>query len=214
MLPTVRLSGTAAALVALVGPTWTPAPPAEPPAGLSAEDAGQIDRDLKELEVRLRTLRSQGALTPEREDLLADAEVFRKGVQWVLRYEAKLEPADVALLKKALKRGAERADALAAGEPAWLARKGKLVRGFVSAVDGSVQPYGLVIPVGYDPARPTRLDVVLHGSTKPTGLSELRFMARFDEGDGPVRAAPNAGRGRGKFDFGFRAVADADALAE
>ena len=65
------------------------------------------------------------------------------------------------------------------------------MRGFVSAVDGSVQPYGLVVPAGYDPAKPIRLDVVLHGSSKPVGMSELRFMSRFDEGDGESKAAPD-----------------------
>ncbi len=46
-----------------------------------------------------------------------------------------------------------------------------------------MQPYGLIVPVGYDPAKPIRLDVVLHGSTKPQGASELKFMERFDDGD-------------------------------
>jgi hypothetical protein len=59
-------------------------------------------------------------------------------------------------------------------------------------VDGSVQPFGLAVPAGYDPAKPTRLDVVLHGSTRPVGLSELRYMNRFDEGDGAAKAAPTA----------------------
>ena len=71
-------------------------------------------------------------------------------------------------------------------------QEGKLVRGFVTAVDGSVQPYGLVIPAGYGPKKQARLDVVLHGSTKPTGLSELRFVARFDDGDGPPAKVPDA----------------------
>ncbi|MFO0806102.1 MAG: prolyl oligopeptidase family serine peptidase [Gemmataceae bacterium] len=161
---------------------------AEPPAGLSPADAEQIDRDLRELADRLHSLRKRTSAT----DLVADAEVFHKGVAWALRYEPKLEPADVALVKKALARGLERASAVAVGHPPWTERKAKLIRGYVSAVDGSVQPFGLVIPAGYDPKKPTRLDVVLHGSTKPVGLSELRFMNRFDEGDGPAKNAPDA----------------------
>ena len=40
-----------------------------------------------------------------------------------------------------------------------------LVGGFVSRIDDSVQPFGLVVPSGYDPANPIshRLDVWLHG---------------------------------------------------
>jgi pimeloyl-ACP methyl ester carboxylesterase len=169
-----------------------PAPTAEPPAGLSAGDAKQIDRELTALGDRLAALRKEKPLTPRRGDLLADAEVFRKGVAWALKYEPKLAPADVALIKKALARCKERLDALGAGTSPWGERKGKLVRGYVSAVDGSVQPFGLVIPANYDPTKPTRLDVVLHGSTKPVGLSELRFMGRFDEGDGAATGAPDA----------------------
>jgi poly(3-hydroxybutyrate) depolymerase len=170
-----------------------PAPaPAEPPAGLSAEEAEQFDRDLKELGNRLNGLRKEKPLAPERADLVADAEAFRKGVAWALKYEPKLAPADVALVKKALARCKERLDALSNGKSPWAERKGKVVRGYTSAVDGSVQPFGLVIPASYDPKKPARLDVVLHGSTKPVGLSELRFMARFDEGDGPSKSAPNA----------------------
>jgi poly(3-hydroxybutyrate) depolymerase len=186
-----RAAGSFLAVTILVvlGPGGPPLPAAERPAGLSPADAGQIDRELRDLEDRIRVLRETPA---GKEDLVADADVFRKGVVWALRFEASLEPGDVALVKKALRRGAERAAALAAGKPAWADRKGKVVRGFVSAVDGSVQPYGVVVPAGYDPAKPARLDVVLHGSSKPRGLSELRFLDRFDEGDGPPAAAPDA----------------------
>jgi hypothetical protein len=187
MLRSVRFFAALAPIV-FVCATGAPAP-GEPPAGLSLEDARQIEGDLKRLDERLRTLRKE---KPDRADLAADAEVFRKGVEWALKYEPKLEPADVALIKKALTRGAERIDALGAGKPTWTERKGKLVRGYVSVVDGSVQPFGLIVPSGYDLTKPARLDVVLHGSTKPVGMSELRFMNRFDEGDDPAKNAPDA----------------------
>ena len=44
-----------------------------------------------------------------------------------------------------------------------------------------MQPYGVIVPAKYDRTRPMRLDVVLHGSSRPSGMSELRFMSRFDE---------------------------------
>ena len=46
------------------------------------------------------------------------------------------------------------------------------------------------MPARYDPTRPTRLDVVLHGSSRPAGMSELRFLSRFDEGDADGKGAP------------------------
>jgi len=145
----------------------------------------ELHREVRKFGERIRVL-------PKDADLTADAEVFHKGAVWALRYDTKLEPADVALIKKSLDRGSERAEAIAAGRTPWTNRTGKLVRGYVSAVDGSVQPFGLVIPAGYDPKKPIRLDVVLHGSTKPVGLSELRFMSRFEDGDGPANNPPDA----------------------
>jgi len=164
-----------------------PLPGAEPPQGLLAKEQKQFEGELKDIEQRLAMLRQARNAKPDR---IADAEIFRKGVVWALRYETKLEPADVALIKKSLLRGEQRLEALESGKAAWLEKKGKLTRGFVSAVDGSTQPFGLIIPANYDPAKPTRLDVVLHGSSRPTGLSELRFMNRFDEGDEPAKSAP------------------------
>ncbi len=140
-----------------------------------------LARDLKELQEACSRLDA---------DLRPDAEVFAKGAAWALRYETKLETADVALIRKALDRG--RARAASIEKHPWTARKGRVVRGYRSAVDGSVQPFGLVIPASYDPARPMRLDVVLHGSTKPVGMSELRFMNRFDEGDEGGKPPPEA----------------------
>ncbi len=152
------------------------------PQGLSAEERGRIEGGLRELDSRLKTWRTDPK-SPWKADPLADAAVFPKGVAWALRYEDRLSPADAALVQKALARGRQRVEALAAGKQPWQSKKGKLVRGYISAVDGSVQPFGLIVPAKYDPARPTRLDVVLHGSTRPVGLSELRFLSRFDEGD-------------------------------
>lgn len=88
-------------------------------------------------------------------------------------------------------RGHQRADALNGGARPWTTRKGKVLRAYVSAVDGSTQPYGLIVPASYDGTKPIRLDVVLHGSSKPVGMSELKFIARFDEGDEPAKSAPD-----------------------
>lgn len=117
------------------------------------------------------------------EDRRADAAVFAKGINWALSYDTALQPADLALIRKAQGRGVERADALIARRTPWSTKKGKVVRGFTSSIDGSTQPYGVIVPQSYDGKKPMRLDVVLHGSSKPAGMSELKFMARFDEGD-------------------------------
>src|SRR4051794_13994621 len=114
------------------------------PAGLTPDQRDRIDRDVKELGARIDALR-RPAKPPARDvtGFLPDAEVFRKAVVWALRYEPRLEPADVALIQKALKRCRERVEALETGKTPWWPRPGKGVRGFISDVDGSVQPYGV-----------------------------------------------------------------------
>jgi len=139
-----------------------------------------------------KTMKAQLAkLKPTHADLLADAEVFHKGGEWALRYESAFNAKDSATIEKALTRGTERVTALAANQTPWTAKKGKVVRGFVSAIDGSTQPYGVIIPKSYDGVKPMRLDVVLHGSSKPVGMSELKFISRFDEGDDDKGNAPD-----------------------
>jgi pimeloyl-ACP methyl ester carboxylesterase len=161
----------------------------DPPAPDAAASRETLESKIVTLEDTLRGLRAEGApsseTSPGSRSLLADVEIFVKGARWALRYDTDGKLTDAALIQKALARGETRArEVTHSGKPAWATRRGRLVRGYVSSVDGSVQPYGLVIPKGYDPEKPLRLDVVLHGSTKPQGNSELKFMERFDDGDG------------------------------
>jgi pimeloyl-ACP methyl ester carboxylesterase len=155
--------------------TW-----AQAPAGLSPKERQDIERGVHDLQGRLAELRGGGK---GGQDYFADADVFLKGIVWALRYDARLEPADVAAIKKALGHARTRLGALAAGRHPWSAKQGRVARGYVSAVDGSTQPYGVIVPAGYDGSKPMRLDVVLHGSSRPVGMSELHFLGRFDEGD-------------------------------
>lgn len=167
------------------------------PAGISAEEQWVLNGRRGEIEhVRqLQTLDPDYLVFPgpekTRRDRLADCTLFARAVEWALRFETKLTPADLALVQKAITRGQERMNGVGMGDSTWGARKGKVLRGYVSEVDHSAQPYGVIIPSGYDATKPMRLDVVLHGSSKPTGMSELRFGARFDEGDGDAEKAPN-----------------------
>jgi dienelactone hydrolase len=118
----------------------------------------------------------------------ADLDVFAKAVEWALKFQPNLSPDAVTLAKKSLARGRRRAEDR---EASWTRKKGKVLRGFRSAVDQSIQPYGLIIPAGYDPKQPIRLDVVLHGSQLPDALSELRFLNQFDDGDDPGARGPD-----------------------
>jgi poly(3-hydroxybutyrate) depolymerase len=177
----------AAVLSVALNSVLTDAVRSAPPAVGVDGERGRIQRGLKQLNERLAKLRADSSVKP---DHLADAAVYAKAVSWALRYDETLSAADLALLARALARGNERAAALESGKHPWAGKKGKVVRAFVSAVDGSVQPYGIIVPAKYDPRRATRLDVVLHGSTRPVGTAELHFLNRFDAGDGAGQAAP------------------------
>lgn len=143
--------------------------------------------DRQDLVNRLRSL-DKGH--DDQED--ADADIFLKGFFYARLYDREFSPADLALIDKSDTRHNQRIRSIDNKSRPWLSRRGKVALGYRSRVDGSVQPYGLIVPKSYDPAKPMRLDVVLHGSTKPVGMSELRFIARFDEGDGENSSPPDS----------------------
>jgi len=162
------------------------------PPRFGQEQREQLERGMRELTGRLEKMRDEKGRSPEvKADRLADAQVYAKGLEWALRYDKAFEPADVAILTRSLEQGRARVAALESGKEPWAEAKGRVVRGYVSALDGSAQPYGMIVPVKYDRTRPMRLDVVLHGSTRPVGRSELRFMSRLDHAEGRGDDAPD-----------------------
>lgn len=170
-------------LVLLAGQGRTSEVRAQTTEPLTDDQRSALTRDLSTVRQAAR-----GASSP----FAPDAAIFAKGLEWALDYDREFTPADRALLEKAVRRARERSAGLTANAPAWTTRRGKLALGYESRVDGSIQPFGLIVPRGYDQAGPPmRLDVVLHGSTRPVGMSELRFMARFDEGDADAAAPPD-----------------------
>ncbi|MDQ2901118.1 MAG: prolyl oligopeptidase family serine peptidase [Acidobacteriota bacterium] len=111
--------------------------------------------------------------------LLADVGIYRKAAEWIMRYEDEFfTKAFLANTAAALDTGIERAKELSARKPSWPGRKGRLTRAYRSRVDGSLQPYGLLIPESYDGSKPVRLDVVLHG--RGNTLNEVSFIAAHD----------------------------------
>jgi fermentation-respiration switch protein FrsA (DUF1100 family) len=162
----------AAALLAAQAP-----PPPPPPYALQAEERSTLTADLTTLGNRLSQLRTKAGVDPH---LLADVEVHHKAVTWMLRYPEEIYTrAYVANAAMLLKRGIARAEELAAGAHSWTARKnGWLGLAYRSRVDGSVQPYLVVVPEAYDPARPARLDVVLHG--RGATRTEVSFLAQAE----------------------------------
>ncbi len=143
----------------------------------TAAEREQITSKLAQLTRAIDELRAKHV----DEARLADIEVYQKAATWALRFEEEFfTPAYVPNALQALDHGLARA---ADAAFSWESRKGRIVRGYRSKVDGSVQPYGLIIPESYDGSKAVRLDVVLHG--RGTELTEVSFIAAH-ESDKPV----------------------------
>ena len=125
----------------------------------------------KDIEALRGSLKSKPALL----DLLPDVQIYHKAVDWALRHDEFYSTNEVAVARDLLKRGGERAAALRAGQAPWLAQTGLVVRAYQSKIDGSIQPYGLVVPPNFAPGgAPLRLDFWIHGRGEK--LSELSFV--------------------------------------
>ncbi|MBM3728506.1 MAG: hypothetical protein FJW40_24155 [Acidobacteria bacterium] len=109
-------------------------------------------------------------------ELWPDVAIFHKAADWALRYNEFFRAEESQRARQILDAGLERAAALQRGESPWTRASGLVVRGYVSRIDESVQPYGLVIPETFTP-RSThrwRVDAWFHGRNET--LSELNFL--------------------------------------
>ena len=83
--------------------------------------------------------------------LLPDVLIFQEAVRAALDFDGFYKADEVAKARALLRTGEERAAALAAGQAPWTSATGLVVRGYISKIDRSVQPYGLVVPPSYSP---------------------------------------------------------------
>jgi len=145
-------------------------------------DRTELELALRPLQSRMMTLQKEGRVPA---DEWADAQIFLKAAVWAIDLEPELDAQKTAMVQQAIRRASQRIEALESGSRPWSTRRGRLIRGFVSSVDGSTQPFGLVVPAMYDPRQPIRLDVVLHGSHggRASGIGDLLYIRQFDQGD-------------------------------
>jgi hypothetical protein len=159
-----------------------------PPPGIEvpAADAEAINSRLAELRTAIDAAAKAQAKNPQLADLLPDVEVYHKAVDWALRYKEVHKAAELKAAQEILAEGLQRAAQLKEGQAPWLKQKGLVVRGYRSKIDGSVQPYGMVIPDSYSGA-PSRLDVWCHGRGET--LSELAFIDQRRKQTGQIAPA-------------------------
>src|SRR5262249_31149162 len=138
-----------------------------------SDDTRAIEGRLSDLSAHVVALRAK-KVDPA---LVADVDIYRRAAELILRFQEEFASQKfVADTLAVLDTGIARARELDAGAPSWPKRKGHVVRGYVSRVDGTVQPYGLTIPASYDGSKPMRLDVWQHGTNRT--LNEVAFITQ------------------------------------
>jgi pimeloyl-ACP methyl ester carboxylesterase len=157
-----------------------------PPAGVAIPDAdkAELQAGVAELGKEIETLRAELKGRPMA-SLIPDVQIFHKSVDWALRFNEFFNVKEVPVAKKHLKMGHDRIRQLREGNPSWLVTKGPSARGYISKIDGSVQPYGVFLPesIMADPEHKHRVDTWFHG--RGENLSELSFVESVSKGGGP-----------------------------
>lgn len=147
-----------------------------PPPGIEIDEAtrSRLRTRLEELEEKISQLRSSDQR--QTRELLPDVEVFARAVRLALEDGTFYAPGDVKKGEELLATGLQRAEELAVGRPGWVTQTGLVVRGFRSRLDGTVQPYGLVVGKNYAASgkAPVRCDIWFHGRGEKS--LELQFI--------------------------------------
>jgi predicted esterase len=152
-----------------------------PPVGLKpdAEIAKKLRAEVEQLEADLKPYDprdKQGNWNDPQFQYFADIAIFPKAVRWALDYDEFYKPADFATAEKQLKLGRERLDELKSGvkQPSWTTQRGLTVRGYISPIDNSVQPYGVHVPEHVDLSQKLPLYIWLHGRGEK--VTDLHFI--------------------------------------
>ena len=153
---------------------------AQPPVQPKPEELQQVKMKTEEIESIVKDLKAKHADA----DLVGDVEVYAKAGRMLLEFPDQFTTQNsINHAFTVLDTGIQRAKQLQSGQPAWM-KGAKQTHAYYSAIDGSVQPYGVTIPASYDGTKPARLYVWLHGRQNNTTESEFLF------------AFPNSGPGR------------------
>jgi pimeloyl-ACP methyl ester carboxylesterase len=152
--------------------------PQIPPPGIAVPDADRAELTAgavalgNEIESLRRDLKGKPALLR----FLPDVQIYHNAVRYPLLYNEFYNVREIETAKALLAQGMERAKALRAGDAPWTKQAGLMVFGYVSKIDGSVQPYGLVVPETFvaGDGKKRRLDFFCHGRGET--LTELSFI--------------------------------------
>jgi len=144
-----------------------------PPIQAKPEELAKIKEKAEQIDALVKDLKAKRA-NPE---LVGDVEVYAHAGKMLLEYPDMF--ANQNAIEHAfttLDQGIERGKQLQANQPQWNQGK-RRIHAYVSEIDGAVLPYGVTLPDNYDPGKPTRLYVWLHGRQNTT--TETEFIYGF-----------------------------------
>ncbi|MEO7652146.1 MAG: alpha/beta hydrolase-fold protein [Bryobacteraceae bacterium] len=170
-----------------------PSRAAPAPIQVKLDDLAKVKAKAEQIEALLKDLKAKHA-APE---LVGDVEVYANAGRMLLEFpELIVAQAAIDRAFLVLDQGIERARQLQRGQPQWNQGK-KQIHAYYSEIDGSVQPYGITLPANYDPSKPTRLYVWLHG--RSNNMIESEFIYNF-QNPKPPGNAPVADQGQIQLD--------------
>ncbi|HKA02109.1 MAG TPA: hypothetical protein VKE70_36610 [Candidatus Solibacter sp.] len=192
---TFALAALAVGLAPAQQPVTTPAPQTAgrgqtkgtpPPVPITAkpDELARIKEKTEQIEALVRDLKARHANA----ELLGDVEVYAKAGRMLLEIPDMFgNQAAIEHSFAVLDQGIERARQLQQDRPQWNQGK-KQILAYRSEIDGALLPYGVTLPENYDPAKPTRLYVWLHGRQNNTTESEFiyGFLRPRQPGNAPV----------------------------
>src|SRR5260370_6237367 len=171
--------------------------PLPTPINPKPEELAKVKDKTERIEALVKDLRATHA-NPE---LLGDVEVYAKAGRMLLEFpdmfgtQAAIDHSFIVL-----DQGIERAKQLQTKRPQWNQGK-KQIHAYYSEIDGAALPYGVTLPEAYDPAKPARLYVWLHGRQNNT--TEAEFIYGFLAPKPPARV-PVANQGQIHLDCSVR----------
>jgi hypothetical protein len=164
--------------------------PPVPPAGVALDgERPGLQNACNDLGEAIEQTRQALRDKPDLLELLPDVQIYHNAVRYALQYNEFYDLKELDTAYQLLGQGQERAQALRDGKAPWATQTGLVARGYVSKIDGSVQPYGLVVPASYQPNLPVqyRLDVWCHGRGEK--LTELAFIDQRQKSPGEFTPA-------------------------
>ena len=165
-----------------------------PPVVAKPEELAQIRSKSEQIETIVSALKAAHADAT----LVGDVEVYAHTGRMLLEFPDLFgTQAAIDHAMETLDSGVARARQLQAGQSPWTQGDSRLYA-YVSKIDGSVQPYHVSLPANYDPSKPARLYVWLHGRQNNT--TEAAFIYSFDHPRGPGNA-PVADQGQIQIDL-------------